>query len=234
MLAGYESHQWFEFGVAIVGAAAVLSGLLFVAMSINIERIMAIVTLPARAAGTLVLFVIPLMVGTWMLIPEQSTTLLGAETGRDRPARRNRVVWPSSKPLPRGSGHTRSASHTTWTETTSGCSATAGFQPCSITTSGKHASGDAASLSDTAAAVVDDLASDADDVEAASTAGSVSPSRIAFDQRSRSVCGSGSSSSNSCRIGIESRPNWGINGFSTRDRARALWWNATRSQPVLW
>jgi hypothetical protein len=64
MLAGYESHQWFEFGVAIVGAAAVLSGLLFVAMSINIERIMAIVTLPARAAGTLVLFVIPLMVGT--------------------------------------------------------------------------------------------------------------------------------------------------------------------------
>ena len=79
MLAGYESHQWFEFGVAIVGAAAVLSGLLFVAMSINIERIMAIVTLPARAAGTLVLFVIPLMVGTWMLIPEQSTTLLGAE-----------------------------------------------------------------------------------------------------------------------------------------------------------
>jgi modulator of FtsH protease len=79
MLAGYESHQWFEFGVAIVGAAAVLSGLLFVAMSINIERIMAIVPLPARAAGTLVLFVIPLMVGTWMLIPEQSTTLLGAE-----------------------------------------------------------------------------------------------------------------------------------------------------------
>ena len=61
-MAGYESHQWFEFGVAIVGAAAVLSGLLFVAMSINIERIMAIVTLPARAAGTLVLFVIPLMV----------------------------------------------------------------------------------------------------------------------------------------------------------------------------
>jgi hypothetical protein len=59
MLAGYESHLWFEFGVAIVGAAAVLSGLLFVAMSINIERIMAIVTLPARDAGTLVLFVIP-------------------------------------------------------------------------------------------------------------------------------------------------------------------------------
>jgi hypothetical protein len=65
--------------VAIVGAAAVLSGLLFVAMSINIERIMGIVTLPSRAAGTLVLFVIPLLIGTWILIPEQSSMVLGVE-----------------------------------------------------------------------------------------------------------------------------------------------------------
>ena len=34
-----------------------------------------------------------------------------------------------------GRGHTRSSSQTTWTKTTRGCSATAGFQPCSITTS---------------------------------------------------------------------------------------------------
>jgi hypothetical protein len=79
VVAGYESHFWFEFAVAIVGAAAVLSGLLFVAMSINIERIMGIVTLPSRAAGTLVLFVIPLLIGTWILIPEQSSMVLGVE-----------------------------------------------------------------------------------------------------------------------------------------------------------
>ena len=79
MAAGYESHLWFEFAAAIVGAAAVLSGPLFVAMSINIERIMAIVTLPTRAAGTLVLFVFPLLIGTWILIPEQSSTMLGVE-----------------------------------------------------------------------------------------------------------------------------------------------------------
>ena len=78
-MAGYEPHLWFEFAAAIVGAAAVLSGLLFVAMSINIERIMAIVTLPTRAAGTLVLFVFPLLIGTWILIPEQSSTMLGVE-----------------------------------------------------------------------------------------------------------------------------------------------------------
>ena len=50
-MAGYEAHLWFDFAVAIVGAAAVLSGLLFVAMSINIERIMGIVTLPTRAVA---------------------------------------------------------------------------------------------------------------------------------------------------------------------------------------
>ena len=78
-MAGYEPHSWFEFAVAIVGAAAVLSGLLFVAVSINIERIMGIVTLPTRAAGTLILFVIPLLIGTWILIPEQSSMVLGVE-----------------------------------------------------------------------------------------------------------------------------------------------------------
>ena len=109
MVAGYESHLWFEFAVAIVGAAAVLSGLLFVAMSINIERIMGIETLPTRAAGTLVLFVIPLLIGTWILIPEQSSTMLGAEQvatgllggglllGLNRPSKRaereTRGVW---------------------------------------------------------------------------------------------------------------------------------------------
>jgi hypothetical protein len=43
----------------------------------------------------------------------------------------------SSKPLPLGSGRARSSSLTTWTPTRPGCFAMAGFQPCSITTSGK-------------------------------------------------------------------------------------------------
>jgi hypothetical protein len=78
-VAGYESGEWFEFGVAVVGAAAGLSGLLFVAMSINIERIVAVPRLPSRAAGNLVLFALPLLLGTWMLIPAQARVLLGVE-----------------------------------------------------------------------------------------------------------------------------------------------------------
>src|SRR5690242_15326635 len=46
---------WSEFFVAEVGAAAALAGLLVVAMSINIEKIMGMPTLPPRAAQTLII-----------------------------------------------------------------------------------------------------------------------------------------------------------------------------------
>lgn len=78
-MTGYEAEAWSEFGVGVVGAAAALAGLLFVAMSINISRIVAIKTLPARAAGNLIMFVLPLLLGTWILIPGQDTAVLGLE-----------------------------------------------------------------------------------------------------------------------------------------------------------
>jgi hypothetical protein len=61
------------------GAAAALSGLLFVATSINIQRIMTFPTLPTRAAGSLVLFAFPLLAGICLLIQDQSIDALGAE-----------------------------------------------------------------------------------------------------------------------------------------------------------
>lgn len=78
-MSAYDAGDWSDFGVALVGAAAALVGLLFVAVSINLERIVAYPTLPARAGSALILFTLPLTLGIWVLVPEQPRAALGAE-----------------------------------------------------------------------------------------------------------------------------------------------------------
>jgi hypothetical protein len=78
-MSGYLTTPWSEFSVAVVGASAALTGLLFVAVSINIEQILAIGALAGRALSTMLLFVIPLVVGILVLVPGQSLTALGLE-----------------------------------------------------------------------------------------------------------------------------------------------------------
>jgi modulator of FtsH protease len=70
---------WSEFYLAEVGAAAALAGLLVVAMSINIEKIMAAPTLPTRAAQPLVIVGSALALASLALFPGQSTALFGWE-----------------------------------------------------------------------------------------------------------------------------------------------------------
>jgi hypothetical protein len=72
---------WENFFVAEVGAAAALTGLLFVAVSINLARILAIPHLPDRAGETLVVFGGVLAVATFGLIPDQGHVALGCEVG---------------------------------------------------------------------------------------------------------------------------------------------------------
>jgi hypothetical protein len=48
-VSAYDIHAWVEFGVAVAGAAAVLTGLVFVAVSINLERVLAVPGVPDRA-----------------------------------------------------------------------------------------------------------------------------------------------------------------------------------------
>ncbi len=76
---GYELEPWHDFFVAVAGAAAALVGLLFVAISINLDRVLAFPTLPRRAANTLGVLGALLVVAAFSLAPGQGTTAIGIE-----------------------------------------------------------------------------------------------------------------------------------------------------------
>jgi hypothetical protein len=75
----YAADRWTDFGVGVAGASAALAGLVFVAVSINLSKILEYRNLPGRAALTLYLFVTPLVVGILLLVPGQSGDALGGE-----------------------------------------------------------------------------------------------------------------------------------------------------------
>jgi hypothetical protein len=72
---------WDNFLVAELGAAAALAGLLFVAVSINLTRILEFKNLPARAIEALMAFVGVLVVTTLALVPDLSIRAYGYEIG---------------------------------------------------------------------------------------------------------------------------------------------------------
>jgi hypothetical protein len=75
----YMPAQWSGFLSAEVGASAALTGLLFVAVSINLAKIIAFPHLTPRAAKALVTLVGILFAASLCLVPGQSKNLLGAE-----------------------------------------------------------------------------------------------------------------------------------------------------------
>jgi hypothetical protein len=77
MAAAYSSEPWHELFVGVAGAAAALTGLLFVSLSINLQHILGQVWLPRRAALTLVLLFETLVIAIVGLVPGQSPTTLG-------------------------------------------------------------------------------------------------------------------------------------------------------------
>jgi len=72
-------NEWKDFWVAVAGSSAALTGLIFVGVSISLERILASHQLPSRAMQSLLLLLTVLVVATLNLIPRQLPFLIGME-----------------------------------------------------------------------------------------------------------------------------------------------------------
>ncbi|MGC4093229.1 MAG: hypothetical protein QM756_36140 [Polyangiaceae bacterium] len=70
---------WNDFFVAVAGAAAALAGLVFVAISINLSRILQFPDLPSRAFEALAVLVGILLVALFGLVPGQSVRAFAIE-----------------------------------------------------------------------------------------------------------------------------------------------------------
>ena len=68
----YDYDAWTEFFLGMLGATAALTGLLFVAISINVERILETEGLAARAAEALAAFLLALVVSAVAMIPQSA------------------------------------------------------------------------------------------------------------------------------------------------------------------
>ena len=79
MTPAYAAPAWAALATAVAAATATLTGLLFVAVSINLQRILQYPNLPGRAAQTLVMFSLPLVFSIFLLVPGQPVAVLAGE-----------------------------------------------------------------------------------------------------------------------------------------------------------
>ena len=78
-MSGASIAEWNTLLAVQAGAAATLTGLVFVAVSINLGKIMAIPGLPGRAAESILQFLEVFLISTAALIPRQPERILAVE-----------------------------------------------------------------------------------------------------------------------------------------------------------
>lgn len=91
--AAYDLTNWDNFFVASAGAAAALTGLLFVALSINLDKVLRIPRITGRAAATLGILVVVMLTGCFGLAPGQSNAVIGIEFAALGTLSLLQVVW---------------------------------------------------------------------------------------------------------------------------------------------
>src|SRR5215210_1881105 len=72
-------EEWNDLYVAVAGAAAALTGLIFVGVSISLTKILSIPTLPNRALVSLILLLSILTFSILLLVPRKTVTFIGYE-----------------------------------------------------------------------------------------------------------------------------------------------------------
>lgn len=80
-MAQYDPREWHDFYVMAGGAAAALTGLLFVAMSLHSGAILRHPLYGGRAVATLISLMTILFISGAVLIPGQSALAIGVEVG---------------------------------------------------------------------------------------------------------------------------------------------------------
>lgn len=78
-MAAYRPEEWADLYVAVVGAAAVLTGLLFTALSLGPQQLLQTPEHRGRAREALFQLMAVLVLGLFVLVPAQGNPALGAE-----------------------------------------------------------------------------------------------------------------------------------------------------------